>query len=259
GLQISALVQLATVSLTNDMAAAEDWLSAADHLLRHSELPTDRRRLLEGRALGVRGICATLRGDNVEAREAFENGARQLSLLGPSRDLAVVQQNYGNFCERTGDYVMAQTALAAAAAYWRRVSDGNGRALSQIVLGDMHLRSGNLEAAGAELNDALAAAQSVGALRLEAHAVASLGQWHRANGRIVEAIRAFDEGLRLAEENVERELLAEALVWRAEAALWPEGLPGAVEVLARAPVRMQPGRDHCADARVCLGRGVLAP
>ncbi len=237
--QISALIELATVTVVNDTAAAWDWLSATDHLLRHTELPTNLRRSLEGRALGVRGICATLRGDIVEARESFENGLRQLSLLGPSRDLALVQQNYGSFCNRTGDYATAQASLALAASYWRRVSDGNGRALSQIVLGDMHLRLGNLEAAGAELNDGLAAARSVGALRWEAHAVASLGQWHRANGRIVDAVTAFDEGLRLAEENVERELLADTLVWRAEAALLQDDLPTARQMLARAQAESQ--------------------
>jgi ATP/maltotriose-dependent transcriptional regulator MalT/DNA-binding SARP family transcriptional activator len=254
--QISALVELATVTFANDTAAAEDWLSAADHLLRHSELPTDVRRSLEGRALGVRGICATLRGDIVEARRSFENGVRQLSLLGPSRDLAVLQQNHGNFCNRTGDYATAQTALASAAAYWRRVSDGNGRALSQIVLGDMHLRLGNLEAAGAELNDGLAAARAVGALRLEAHAVTSLGQWHRANGRITDAVRAFDEGLRMAEENVERELLAEALVFRAEAALLQDDMPTARQLLARAQAESQRVGSNSALASVdrALGR-----
>ena len=254
--QISAIVQLATITLANDMAAAWDWLSAADHLLRHSELPTERRRLLEGRALGVRGICATLRGDIAEARESFENGVRQLSLLGPSRELAVLQQNYGTFCNRTGDYTTAHAALALAAAYWRRVSDGNGRALSQIVLGDMHLRLGNLDAAGAELNDGLAAARSVGALRLEAHAVASLGQWHRANGRITDAVKAFDEGLRLAEENVERELLAEALVWRAETALLQDDLPTARQMLARAQAESQRVGSNTAVASVdrALGR-----
>ena len=103
--QIAALVELATITFTSDMAASEDWLSAADHLLRNHDLPTDRRRLFEGRALGVRGICATLRGEVASARECFENGERLLSLLGPSRDLALVQQNFGSFCNRTGDYV----------------------------------------------------------------------------------------------------------------------------------------------------------
>jgi LuxR family maltose regulon positive regulatory protein len=254
--QISALIQLARVTLVNDMAAAEDWLSAADHLLRHSELPSDVRRALEGRALGVRGVCATLRGDIVEARESFENGVRQLSLLGPTRDLAVLQQNFGSFSNRTGDYTAAQAALASAAAYWRRVGDGNGRASSQIVLGDMHLRLGNLETAGAELNDGLAAARSVGALRMEAHAIASLGQWHRANGRIVDAVKAFDEGLRLAEENVERELLADVLVLRAEAALLQDDLPTARQLLARAQAESQRVGSNSALASVdrALGR-----
>ena len=57
-IQIAALVELAFVTFPSDLNAAESWLQAADHLLRRHNLPTDTRRLLEGRALGVRGICA---------------------------------------------------------------------------------------------------------------------------------------------------------------------------------------------------------
>ena len=237
--QISAIIELATVTFTSDMPAAEDWLSAGDHLLRHNELQPDTRRLLEGRALGVAGICATLRGDVVQARDSFENGERQLSLLGPSRELALIQQNFGSFCNRTGDYATAQVALGSAASHWRLVGDRNGLATTQAILGDLHLRLGNLEAAGAALNDALSAARAVGALRMEAHATASLGQWHRANGRIADAIAVFDEGLRLAEAIVERELVANVLVWRAEVALLQEDLPTARQLLARAQAEGQ--------------------
>ncbi|HEV7665362.1 MAG TPA: hypothetical protein VGQ62_17655, partial [Chloroflexota bacterium] len=45
--QISSLVELATVTFASDMTAAQDWLSAADHLLKHGGLPQDKRRLLE--------------------------------------------------------------------------------------------------------------------------------------------------------------------------------------------------------------------
>jgi DNA-binding SARP family transcriptional activator len=237
--QLSAIIELATITFASDLKAAEDWLSAADHLLRHNGLSADKQRLLEGRALGVRGICATLRGDVVEARQAFESGERLLSLLGPSRDLALVQQNFGSFCNRVGDYATAQQALASAASHWRLMGDSIGRASSQVVLGDLHLRLGNLEAAGAELHDALYAARSVGGLRMEAHATASLGQWHRASGRLLDAVGAFEEGVRLAEEIVERELLAEALVLRAEAALLQEDLPTARLLLARAQAEGQ--------------------
>jgi ATP/maltotriose-dependent transcriptional regulator MalT/DNA-binding SARP family transcriptional activator len=237
--QIGALVELATVTFASDMAAAEDWLSAADHLMRTNELPVDRRRLLEGRTFGVRGICATLRGEVAYARECFQNGERLLSMLGPSRDLALLQQNFGSFCNRTGDYVTAQEALAAAASHWRLMGDRNGLATTQTILGDLHLRLGNLEAGGAALNDALAAASSVGALRMEAYATASLGQWHRASGRIVDAVAAFDAGLKLAEDIVERELLADTLVWRAEVALLQDDLPTARELLARAQAEGQ--------------------
>ena len=237
--QIAALIELAFVTFSSDMAAAEDWLSAADHLLRHSQLPAEARNFLEGRTLGVRGICAQIRGDTSLARECFENGERLLGLLGPSRDLAVIQVNFGTFCTRTGDYGTAQAMLASAASHWRFAGDRNGLASTQTILGDLHLRLGNLDAAGAALNDALSAARAVGALRMEAFATVSLGQWHRANGRLNEAVTAFDDGLRLAEEIVERELLADALVWRAEVALLCEDLQTARQLLARAQAEAQ--------------------
>ncbi|MGI9148277.1 MAG: hypothetical protein ACR2IK_17275 [Chloroflexota bacterium] len=237
--QLGALVELAIITFANDMAAAEDWLSAADHLLRNHDLSIDRHRLLQGRTLGVRGVCATLRGDVALARECFENGERLLSLLGPSRDLALVQQNFGSFCNRTGDYVTAQEALASAASHWRLMGDRNGLATTQTILGELHLRLGNLEAGGAALNDALAAASSVGALRQEAYATAALGQWHRASGRLSDAVTVFDAGLKLAEDIVERELLADTLVWRAEVALLQHDLPAARKQLARAQAEAQ--------------------
>jgi DNA-binding SARP family transcriptional activator/tetratricopeptide (TPR) repeat protein len=237
--QVSAIVELATVTFASDLAAAEDWLAAADHLLRTGDLPLDERRLLEGRAFGVHGICATLRGHVAEARECFENGERVLQLLGPSRDLALLQQNFGSFCNRTGDYARAQEALGAAASHWRLMGDSNGRAVSQIVLGDIHLRLGNLEAAGAELHDALDAARSVGSGRMEAHAMTSLGQWHRASGRIADAVSAFDAGIHLTEDIVDRELLAQVLSWRAELALLQDDLPVARKLLSRAQAESQ--------------------
>ena len=238
--QIGALIELAIITSTSDMAEAEDWLSAADHLLRnHHDLPGDQRRQFEGMALGVRGVCATLRGEVGHARECFEDGERLLSLLGPSRDLALVQQNFGSFCNRTGDYGTAQEALASAASHWRLMGDRNGLATTQTILGELHLRLGNLEAGGAALNDALTAATSVGALRQEAYATAALGQWHRASGRIVDAVAAFDAGLKLAEDIVERELLADTLVWRAEVALLQDDLPAARKLLARAQAEGQ--------------------
>ena len=237
--QIAALVELAFVTFGSDMPAAEDWLSAAEHLLRHSELPAQARNLLEGRALGVRGICAQIRGDILRAREYFEDGERLLRLLGPCRDLSLIQQNFGTFCTRTGDYATAQTMLASAASHWRLMGDRHGLAVTQTVLGDLHLRLGNLDAAGAALNDALGAARSVGAQRMEAYATVNLGQWHRANGRLNEAVTAFDEGIRQAEEIVERELLADALVWRAEAGLLCSDMGTVRQLLARAQAEAQ--------------------
>lgn len=237
--QIAALVELAFVTFGSDMAAAEDWLSAAEHLLRHSDLPADTRNLLEGRALGVRGICAQIRGDIGQARECFENGERLLRLLGPCRDLSLIQQNFGTFCTRTGDYSTAQAMLALAAAHWRLMGDRNGLATTQTILGHLHLRLGNLDAGGAALNDALTSARSVGAQRMEAFATASLGHWHQTNGRLNEAITVLDDGIRQAEDIVERELLAQVLVWRAEVALLCGDLATVRKLLARAQAEAQ--------------------
>src|SRR5207302_1281047 len=67
--QLSALLELATVTFPTDMAMAWDWLSAAEHILRNSANLPDHRKL-EGRALGVRGVLSTLAGDVSDARSA---------------------------------------------------------------------------------------------------------------------------------------------------------------------------------------------
>jgi DNA-binding SARP family transcriptional activator/tetratricopeptide (TPR) repeat protein len=162
-----------------------------------------------------------------------------LGLVGPSRDLAVVQQNLGAFCVRIGEYAEGEAALSAAAMHWRVVGDPNGLALSQINLGDLHLRIGNLDPAGRELTDAIDAARTVGSIRLEGHATVSLGQWHRASGRLLDAVGAFDEGIRLAEEAQERELLSTVLVLRAEVALLQGDSDMARTLLARAQAEAQ--------------------
>jgi len=242
--QVSAIVELANVArFAGELSAADDWLSAAEHLLHHTGLPTEQRRLLEARALGVRGVCCAIRGDMTEARDALQTAERLLGLIGSvgarDRDLALIQQNLGNLCVRIGDYTSAQAALGSAATHWRLVGDDNGLALTQLNLADLNLRIGQLETAGTALDDALEAARRAGAARLEAHAVTSFGQWHRANGRILDAVAAFDEGIRLAEETVERELLTEALVFRAEMGLLQDDLDTARQMLARAQAHAQ--------------------
>src|ERR1051326_5029634 len=103
-IQVRALIELACIGLSSDMAAVEVWLSAAEHLLRSHHFDQETERLLQGRTLEVRGMYATERGDVKAAREAFETGERLLHLLGPSRELALIQQNFGSFCNRSGDY-----------------------------------------------------------------------------------------------------------------------------------------------------------
>jgi LuxR family maltose regulon positive regulatory protein len=259
--QVWSIVELAMISIiAGNVSDAEDWLSAAEHLLRHGDVPPDLKRLYEGRAQGVRGMCLATRGHNREAREAFEDAERLLALLGPSSDLALVQQNLGSYCNRIGDYDAAQKELAAAASYYRVVSDRTRLANTQIVLGDVYLRLGNVAAAGEALNSAQHAARYGGATRLEPWIVVTQAQWHRASGRIRDAVEAVDEALNLAIIASERELLVLALVVRAELAILQDDLDAAREVLARAQAEAQQlGSDaYLASADRALGRLHLA-
>ncbi|MBV9172840.1 MAG: AAA family ATPase, partial [Chloroflexi bacterium] len=238
--QISALIELVhATAFAGELAAAADWLAGANHLLRNCTLPADRRRQLEARALAIGGLVAALRGDMTEARDSLASAERLLARQGASRDLAIVQMNLGIVYTRLGDYSAAQESLAQAATHWRVVGDRNGLALSQLNVADLNLRTGNLEAAGSGLADALEAARAVGAVRLEALITSNVGQWHRASGRLADAIAAFDQGIKLAEEAVERELLIETLVGRAETAMLQEELATARELLARAQAEAQ--------------------
>jgi LuxR family maltose regulon positive regulatory protein len=238
--QVWSIVELAMIDLiSGNVNEAENWLSAAEHLLRNGELRAERRRLLEGRAQGVRGMCLATLGRMTEAREAFENAEHLLSLLGPSRDLALVQQNFGAFCDRIGDFATAQTELAAAAKHYLRVGDHSRLAHTQNVLGDIYLREGNVDAAGAVLESAHTAAGQGGVTRVERWIVLSQGQWHRACGRIRNAVEKIDETLELAANTSERELLVLALVIRAELAILQDDLGIARELLARAQTEAQ--------------------
>jgi tetratricopeptide (TPR) repeat protein len=255
--QVSASLALAQVArFAGDLKAAEDWIAAAEHLVRASDLKVAQQRQLEGRAIDLRAVCAATRGRMQEAREGFESAERLLRLGGPSRELAVTQHNLGNLCNLTGDYAAAQTALASAASHWRVVGDRTRFATTQQVLGELYLRIGNVEAAGAALHDGLEAAQRAGSVRNEAWLVVWLSYWHRASGRISDAVGALDRGLVLLQEVAERDLLVVGLVLRAELAILQNALTLARELLERAQADAQRlGSDaHIGSVSRALGR-----
>src|SRR4029453_18963925 len=116
---------------------------------------------------------------------------------------------------------------------------------THTILADMHLRLGNLDSAGESLASAQQAASQVGATRLQPWIALSLRQWHRACGRILDAVDAIEEALRLGTDIVDRELLVHALVVRAELAILQEDQGKARELLARAQAEAQQiGRAH---------------
>jgi len=259
--QVSAIVELALIGiLSGDVSVSEDWLSAAEHLLRNAGLPTERRRVLEGRAQGVRGMCLATRGRTVEAREAFESAERVLKLVGPSGDLALVQQNFGVFCNRVGDFEKAETELSAAVRFYRTEGDQGRLAHTLIALGEIYLRLGDVEKAGATLESAETAARDIGATRSEPWIVLALGQWHRASGRIGSAVEALDRAVEMAVAASDRELLLQALVFRAEVAIVQSKLDLARDLLERAQAEAQRlGSDSfVASAHRALGRLHLA-
>jgi DNA-binding SARP family transcriptional activator len=261
GLQIRALLELANIGrYEGDLSAANDWLVAADYLLVHSALPSSERRSLDGRLLGLRGVCLAIRGQVADAREALEAAQRMLSVDGNSRELAVVQNNLGAFCIRAGDYRAGRAALAASTGHWRAVGDRVTLATTQLLLGNLDLRLGDLEAAGAALSHVMEEARLAGATRIEGFGSAALGAWHRANGRVQDAAEWFEASLRLAQEVGEPELLVRALRQRAEMAILQNDLELAARLLTRAQTSAQrsgPTVDLAAIERT-LGRLQLA-
>jgi LuxR family maltose regulon positive regulatory protein len=260
--QINATLELATISRhQGDMGQAEDWLTAADYLLANNrDLQPAERRSLEGRSLTQRGVCAAIRGEMERAREAFESAERLLAVNGPSRELALAQHNLGKLCTQTGDLTRAQAALATAVMHWRLVGDRTMLSLSQGVLGALYLRMGDLDRSGTALQAVIVESRAVGAVRVEAHAVLSLGEWHRASGRLEDAADLLDTSIKLAEEVGERELLVTALEYRAEVAIVRGDLPGARRLLARGQAEGQllGGDIEQAGIELALGRLHLA-
>ncbi|MBV8714914.1 MAG: hypothetical protein JO020_34370 [Chloroflexi bacterium] len=259
--QIRALLELANIGrYSGDLSAAEDWLSAANYLLVHTPLPPPERRSLEGRLLGLRGVCLAIRGQTAEAREALESAQRVLMVDGTSRELAVVQNNLGAFYIRAGDYRAGRVALAASTGHWRAAGDRATLATTQLLLGNLDLRLGDLESAGAALSKVVEEARLAGVLRIEGFGCAAMGAWHRANGRIKDAAEWFDASLRLAEDIGERDLLVRALRQRAEMALLDHDLELARHLLARGQTeaqRLGPTVDLAAIERA-IGRLQLA-
>ena len=238
--QIRALLELANIGrYAGDLSAANDWLVAAEYLLVHSALPTHERRSLEGRLLGLRGVCLAIRGQVAAAREALDAAQRLLSVDGNSRELAVVQNNLGAFCIRAGDYRAGRAALSASTGHWRAVGDRVTLATTQLLLGNLDLRLGDLEAAGSALSHVVEEARLAGATRIEGFGSAALGAWHRANGRVEDAAAWFDTSLRLAHEVGEPELLVRALRQRAEMAIVQDDLELAGRLLTRAQTEGQ--------------------
>lgn len=260
-MQIRSLLELANIGrYAGDVAAAEDWLSAANYLLLHSSIASSERRALEGRLLGLRGVCLAIRGQTAEAREALESAQRVLLVDGTSRELAVVQNNLGAFCIRAGDYRAGREALAASTGHWRAVGDRATLATTQLLLGNLDLRMGDLESAGAALAKVVEEARLAGASRIEGFGCAAVGAWHRANGRIRDAVEWFDLSLRVAEDVAERELLFRALRQRAEMAVLEGDLDLARTMLTRAQAeaqRLGPSVDLAAVERA-IGRLQLA-
>ena len=261
GTQLRALVELANIArYTGDVEAAQDWLTAADHLLLTASLPGRERRLLEGRVLGLRGVCAAVSGQVDAARAALESAERVLLPEGTSRELAVIQFNLGTLCVRTGDYAAARTALASSSSHWRQLRDRGMLATTQLVLGNLQLRTGDLDAAFAMVSRAIESARLAGALRTEAHGLATLGALQRGYGRLGDAAGTLDTTIRVAQEIAERELLVRALTQRAEVAILGDDIATARELLARAHAEAQRLESRVERAIVAraLGRLLLA-
>ena len=155
--QVSAILALAQVArFSGDIKAAEDWASAAEHLVRSSDLKVAQKRQLEGRAVGLRAVCAAVRGRMAEAREGFESAGMSAAAR---RAIARARDNPAQTwatLQHEGD-TRPRKSRSLQPHRWRVVGDRTRFATSSRCSASCTC-IGNVEAAGARCTRALEAA-----------------------------------------------------------------------------------------------------
>lgn len=157
------------------------------------------------------GLCCWMLGDSARGAAELERALDIAEANDDVYNLAMLHLDHGDLCVTTGELDNSHYHYREAIRYWQRL--GNAGYLGQTLNGIAVLLyyRGQYDEALQTLEEALAKAREVGYLRVEAYALASVGDVHLDLRRHKEALEAYEMSLEIARRVDEAFLIAYCL------------------------------------------------
>ncbi len=159
-------------------------------------------------ALSGLAACATAVGDGPRARELVGRAVEILTGLGDERDRARVQLQ---LAQVDGSTDPTDARVSGALAVGQRLQDVGLVAWAARARGAREFGAGDLTAAEASLETAIAASEQIGDVSSLAASYLMLGRIRRAHGDFEGALKQYDRATALLEPTHERYTLVEAV------------------------------------------------
>ncbi|HKA89390.1 MAG TPA: tetratricopeptide repeat protein [Haliangiales bacterium] len=188
-----------------DLRLALEYLGRAHDLF---EKASDQRGFAG--ALDDIGQVLYLAGRYDEAEAKIRQALRLREQAGEKRSIAQSLSTLGSLAKDRGRLSEAEACHRNALELRREARDRAGAITSQHHLASISLEKGDLAAARRGWEEALADAERIGALPLQALVLAKLGEVALSQGKTEEARRRLEEASTLARELDDRRLLSES-------------------------------------------------
>jgi len=156
--------------------------------------------LLYSEALRVRGAAAVQMGKMKSGLTYFNQALEIYRREHASEDIARILVEVGFIQQNLGQYVAAETALKESLSYWQSIGDSIWIATILNNLGVLQHLTGNFVSSFYNLEKSASHAQMTGNLRMQAYALASLGDLYRDLEAIEEAANAYQKALGIARQ-----------------------------------------------------------
>lgn len=190
-----------------------------------------------------------------EAEAKIREALRLREQAGEKRSIAQSLSTLGSLAKDRGRISEAEACHRNALELRREARDRAGAITSQHHLASISLEKGDLPAARRGWEEALADAERIGALPLQALVLSKLGEVALSQGKTEEARRRLEEASTLARELDDRRLLSESARSLGLLELELGNAPRAKELCAKALeiAEMAGLRDHVGRALLALG------
>ena len=164
-------------------------------------------RNLEADAMRSIGVSLYQQGNAAEALPWLQNSIEIYKSIKDEKNEAVVSLEAGVIHEALGNYSQAENLYEGALAFWRDTHNSVWQANVLNNLGVLQHLMGNYEVATSTLEKAMQHARLSGYQRLEAFALAGIGDIYRDLDAITEAGDVYDKALDIAQRIEEKYLI----------------------------------------------------